>query len=57
MNTGLIQQELRIGTRFAMRNEVFEVAFTDNTVMRYSSVNGGRPTSMPILLGKGCQPS
>lgn len=49
MNTGLIQQELRIGTRFAMRNEVFEVAFTDNTVMRYSSVNGGRPTSMPIL--------
>jgi len=49
MDYGLIQQELRIGTRFAMRNEVFEVAFTDNTVIRYSSVNGGRPKSIPTL--------
>lgn len=49
MNNGLIKQRLHIGTRFVMRNEIFEIAHADQSVVRYCSTAGGRPRGIPVL--------
>ena len=49
MRGNLIKNRLQIGTRFAMHNEVFEVAHVDASTIRYASTQGGRPRSIPLL--------
>jgi putative transposase len=45
----MIKQLLRLGTRFVIRNEVFEIAHVDHSSIRYCSTNGGRPRTIPVL--------
>lgn len=43
---GLQTQTLKIGQRFALKNQAFEVTFVDSTSVRYASLQGGRTYSM-----------
>jgi len=48
MTAGLQQQKLAIGTRIAIRNRAFEVAYVDHVTLRYTPCEGGRSQRMPV---------
>ncbi|MDX8123104.1 DDE-type integrase/transposase/recombinase [Janthinobacterium sp. GMG2] len=48
MTARLQQQKLAIGTRIAIRNRTFEVAYVDHMTLRYTPCEGGRSQRMPV---------
>jgi putative transposase len=43
----LVPQTLRIGGRFSIKNQVFEITHVNAHMVRYASCQGGRPLVMP----------
>lgn len=46
--SGLLRNALKPGTRFALKNQAYEISFADSNVVRYAPCEGGRPHLTPL---------